>query len=889
MSAQHTIAYHTARTVVLLTLCFGLIIGSLQVIWDYHQRIDNFEEEIQHLIGSVEKAAVKAVYTFDSSLAKEVANGLFEFPPISKVVIRDEQEAIMATLQRFRGELPNSWISDHLFEQQYVYHITLHQEKDPDTAIGRLRIDATPHFMAEAFTKRALIILSSTLLQSFGIAIFLFYVFHNRVTRPLQQLADDFSKITPETPDKNTLTLSETMRSHEFEEVTTAGNNMLKVIGSYLTAKDTAEADLKRQKNETERFLTIAEAIILRLDTNGKIAMINQRGLDVMGYQEDELIGKDWFELAIPTQVRQQVRLVFQDLFKPGLSYQQGTASSYFENDILTKNGHLRRVYWHNALEMDKDGNIIGVLSSGQDISERKKAEDALKATEGSLRAIIEATSEGFSIIDIKHMELIDINTALYEMLDYKRDEMLFFPFEKFIHPNDQDLLKSYYQSENRPPHVSLELRLLKKDGSPVPVEINASNLPISQSESSRSVAFITDISKRRDQEKSQKLLEKQLRQAQKMETIGTLAGGIAHDFNNILTPILGYSSLLSSRIPDNDPNYERIVQIAKSAKRGADMIKQILAFSRKSESDMASISLTPIINEAMDLMKATTPANIKITLKLEDDCPAVIAADSQIQQMILNLSTNAVQAMDKAGGTLTITLKEIEVDEYLANSSPNLEEGPYVRLKVIDTGHGMDEETASRIFDPFYTTKESGKGTGLGLAMVHAIVQEHQGDIFVDSVLGLGTVFTIYFPTSNEPVVGEETVPDIARGNHECALVVDDETLNTRFLEELLEEVGYEYESFNHSPDALKAFKSQPDKYQIILTDQTMPKLSGDQLAKAIREIRPRIPIIMMSGYDQHVGAENAADFGVDRFIPKPVPIDVLTKTMQDLLGRKA
>ncbi|SCA57471.1 putative Histidine kinase [Candidatus Terasakiella magnetica] len=888
MSAKHTIAYKMARTIVLLTLCLGFVLGSLQVAWDYQQRLESFNRQVEHLIGSVEKAAIKAVYTFDTGLAREVASGLFEFPPISHVVIRDEQDAIMATLQRYRGQLPHSWVSDYLFNKQYTYRVPLHLEKEPDASIGSLRIQVTPHDMAEAFLKRGVIILSSTLVQSFIIAIFLFYVFHNRVTRPLQILAQDFSKITPETPEKNMLSLTSSMRSTEFEEVTSAGNNMLTVIGSYLTAKDTAEADLTRQKNETERFLQIAEAIILQLDKNGCITMINQRGLEVMGYQENELIGQNWFETAIPPEMRLRVQKVFSDLFEPIVPLGQKQHSSYFENDIITKNGHLRRVYWHNALETDREGNVIGILSSGQDITARKDAEDALKVAEGSLRAIIEATSEGFAITDLKRLELVDINTALHEMLGFSRADMLFQPIAKFIHPNDRHILDSYHQEAQTQVHRSFELRMLCCDGSSVPVEINVSTLPSETSQTPCSVAFITDITKRREQEKSQSLLEKQLRQAQKMETIGTLAGGIAHDFNNILTPILGYSSLISSRIPKDDPNYERMLQIAKSAKRGADIIKQILTFSRRSESERKTISLSPVVQDAMQLVKATTPANIDIELHISQNCPPVVADNTQIQQLVLNLCTNAAQAMTEEGGTLKVEMGLCDIDEKLAKTSLNLHEGPHIRITIEDNGHGMDEKTANRIFDPFYTTKESGKGTGLGLAMVHAIIQEHKGEIFVETTLGHGTIFTTYLPVSCAPVEENITEHEIESGNNECALIVDDEALNTNFLEELLEEVGYQFESYNNSMQALDAFTAEPNKYNIVLTDQTMPKLKGHQLAKAIREIRPEIPIIMMSGYDQNVTAEEVSEFDVDLFIQKPVPIDKLTHAMHQLLNEK-
>ena len=888
MQTKHTIAYRMARTIVIMTLCMGFILGSLLVAWDYQQRLENFDKQVSNLLGSVEKAAVRAVYTFDIDLADEIANGLFEFPPITTVTIHDENNTIMATLARYKGELPFAVISNLLFKNKYAHSVPLFLEHEPDKNIGNLYIEVVPHQTAAAFFKRAIIILILTLVQSFIIAIFLFFVFHNRVTRPLKRLADDFSRIDPQAPSHSRLTLDPALKGTEFEGVTMSGTNMLKVIGSHLSEKEKAEAELKKQKDENERFLQIAEAIILQLDIQGRVIKINQRGLDVMGYEPHEIIGQNWFKIAIPDENRDNTIRMFNDLFFQYRSpFSKVPNSNYLENDILTKNGEKRRIFWHNARETGAEGGTIGVLSSGQDITARKQAEDALKATEGSLRAIIEATSEGFAIIDIGAQELVDVNSSLCQLLGYRREEMLFAPLSKFIYGDDIDVFADYFENNNALRHRTYELRLYRCDAKSVPVEISLSKLPHDKGTPARTVAFITDITKRREQKKRQKRLEQQLRQAQKMETIGTLAGGIAHDFNNILTPILGYASLLSSRIDKTDPNHERIAQIAKSAQRGADMIKQILSFSRRNESEMESRFLPPILEDTMHLVKATQPANIEIKLEIAADCPPVIVDHTQIQQMMLNLCTNANQSMDPQGGTLRVALEHCILTSEIAETSPILNEGPHAKITVNDNGHGMDEKTLTRIFDPFYTTKESGKGTGLGLAMVHAIVQDHKGDIFVNSALGKGSTFTIYLPISNRPVARIPDAQDIITGNMEYALVVDDEFLNTNFLGELLDDVGYNHDSFNNSVEALNSFMANPDKYQIVLTDQTMPKMNGTDLVKRIRHIKPDIPVIMMSGYDQTVTLENAEDFGIDIFITKPVSIDRLTKAMHDLLHK--
>lgn len=885
MIPRSSIAYRMARIIVLLTLFLGLLIGSVQVVWDYQQRLSSLDRRVQEVLNSIEKAAQKAVYTFDIDLASEVAAGLFEFPPVTHVNIQDENKKTMIRIMRYPGPLPFKAVTKFLFEKEYIYHTPLYLRRNLAHQIGTLSVHISPHDTAAEFWQRSITILLAALLQSFIISIVLLFIFHKQVTRPLHTLANDFKKIDPEKPEKTILSLQPFLTQTEFEEVTRAGNNLLRVIGRQLSASEQAERELKRQKNETDRYLKIAEAIILQLDNDSKVLMINQRGLDVMGYQLHEVLGKDWFDLAIKKPDRPALQRVFQNLFP-----RQGTSptknqSSYNENSIITKTGEHRLISWHNALETDTQGNPTGILSSGQDITARKEAEKALQATEGSLRAIIEATSEGFAITDLKTMALIDINSSLHNMLGYQRDEMLLQPLTHFIYPGDQDILASFEKVFHHHPHRSIELRMQSIDGAEIPVEISASNLPYSRGENPKFVIFVTNITARKKQEQSQNRLEKQLRQAQKMETIGTLAGGIAHDFNNILTPILGYASMLSTRIPKDDPNHGRIEQIAKAANRAADMVRQILSFSRQNDGEISATFLAPTIKEAMELVRATTPSHIEIKQSIDETCPPTLADSTQIQQMLLNLCTNAAHAMDKEGGVLEVRFEKTEVTEKLSQSSASLQAGMNLLITVSDTGRGMTDETLNRIFDPFFTTKKSGEGTGLGLAMVHSMVLNHQGDIFVESVKDKGSTFRVYLPLYQDLTIEKTSPSSMLIGNQEHALIVDDEPLNTEFLEQLLREMNYTFDSFNDSVEALDAFMRDPKKYQIILTDQTMPKLTGDQLTKAMREILPDIPIVMMSGYDKTTNTKNLLNSSVNTYIQKPVSISTLSRAMSELL----
>ncbi|NVJ90442.1 MAG: PAS domain S-box protein [Methylocystaceae bacterium] len=888
MKSRHSIAYKMTRTVVLLTLCLGLAIGTIQVIWDYQQRLDNLNNRVHEVVKSIERSAVKAVYSFDNELAGEVASGLFEFAPVIGVSIYDENNELMTNLNRYKGDLPYQMITQYLFAPQYDYYFPLLSNKVDARNIGALTIKVAPHETVNAFLERAISILTATILQSFVVSIVLLFLFYKRVTRPLQILASDFTKIDPQKPAQSRLELDSSLDQTEFKEVTNACNNLLRVIGAHLNARDTAEQELKRQKNETEQYLKIAEAIILRLDKDGTVIMMNQRGLDLMNYKEHEIVGHDWFELSQKPEAKSIHRQIFDRLFEPSAQNTTQNRTTYYENDLLTKDGQVKHIFWHTAIEYDNKGTPIGVLSSGQDITANKEAEQALRERESKFQTIIEATLEGFAVVDLTTLEMLDTNSALHNLLGYTYEEMIGQPCRDFVSEEDHAILLRHAEAAKADLHQTYELRLKRKDGKVIPVEINSSVLPESLSEKPIAVGFITDITVRKRQEEQRRQLEKQLRQAQKMETIGTLAGGIAHDFNNILTPILGYAALLELKIPPDDPNHERIKKIEKSARRGADMVAQILTFSRNSDGEMKSINLAPVIEEAMELVQNTTPANIQINSDIPEKIAPVIADSTQIQQIIINLCTNANHAMGSKDATMTVKLAEVKVTNKIAAQTTNLKPGPHVKLTISDTGSGMDEDVLTRIYDPFFTTKKSGEGTGLGLSMVHGIVKNHNGSVLAHSQVGVGTTFEIYLPVTSIAPVEEIDNSHMTKGNQELVLIVDDEELNTNFLTELLQTANYRVESFNDSVEAFNAFQTNPVKYQMIITDQSMPHMTGDKLAQKILKIKNDIPIIMISGYDKNIHRENAREFGVSAYLQKPASIDQLTRLMHNLLNQK-
>lgn len=390
-------------------------------------------------------------------------------------------------------------------------------------------------------------------------------------------------------------------------------------------------------------------------------------------------------------------------------------------------------------------------------------------------------------------------------------------------------------------------------------------------------------------EEEERRALEAQLRQAQKMEAIGTLAGGIAHDFNNILAAILGYTELAKQKmIPESEPDH-CLVQVLRATYRAKELVRQILAFSRKGEQEMKSMRIQCVVKEALKLLRASLPASIEIQQRIGVDCRPILADPTRIHQIILNLCTNASHAMEAKGGTLSVLLEDTALGEEEAQAQ-GLAAGDYVLLVVSDTGHGMGKEVMDHIFEPYFTTKERGKGAGMGLAIVHGLVKASGGKISVASTIGQGTTFRILFPQVRDKA-GEEAPQKISVSSgqgSERIFVIDDEQAIVAMEKIALERLGYQVQLFADSEEALAAFRADPQGCDLVVTDQTMPHLSGMDLAKAFLAIRPDLPIILSTGYSSQASEEDAARIGIRRFIMKPVNIADLAAAIREILDQQ-
>jgi nitrogen-specific signal transduction histidine kinase/CheY-like chemotaxis protein len=385
--------------------------------------------------------------------------------------------------------------------------------------------------------------------------------------------------------------------------------------------------------------------------------------------------------------------------------------------------------------------------------------------------------------------------------------------------------------------------------------------------------------------QKEREELEQRLQQAHKMEAIGTLAGGIAHDFNNILTAIVGFTEVGLLHSNPDTPDHERFEEILKAANRAADLVRQILTFSRQQSQERKPVQLSVIVKEVIKFIRATLPTSIDIRPIFADDDSLILADATQIHQIILNLCTNAHHAMPAEGGRITVSLELETLDEDAFSDEPAFKPGAYVKLTVADTGFGMDADTLSRIFEPYFTTKEKGKGTGLGLAVVHGIVKSHGGIIQAQSELGIGTRFIIYLPRVYQKAQPKSAPPKPPKKGSEHITIIDDEPAILKIAEQLLAHLGYHISTFEDPLEAMDRIAAQQLQPDVVVTDLTMPGITGDQLAPKLKQIQPELPVILCTGYRESITLEKARELGIHSLLMKPFTMNSLTEAVKQAL----
>ena len=628
-----------------------------------------------------------------------------------------------------------------------------------------------------------------------------------------------------------------------------------------ITERKCAEEEISRARDFLETLFKTSPDAIIAVDAAGIITAVNDSVYDVYGYHSEELIGQP--VTMIPRAEEQS-----QDRHKSLIEQvrKQGIVRN-FEEVSQHRDGHQIYIETSVALLQNPDGTSAGAISSTRDITERKRAEDEIKQARDFLETTFKMSPDAIIVTDDAGL-IVSANDSVYDVYGYRPEEIIGQHVSMMPLDDEQSMSKNialvelvYEQGIVR----CFETTRKHKDGHCIQVETSVALMKDPDGTVLGSISSTRDITDRIR-------LQDQLRQAQKMEAIGTLAGGIAHDFNNILGAIIGYTEL-SQHDADCAPQIRNnLDQVLNAAERARNLVKQILAFSRKSQSEVKPLQVHVILKEALKLMRASIPANIEIKIDMADARDVVLAEATQLHQIIVNLCKNAAHAMEKSGGVMTVELNPIVLQDGDVSAYSDLQPGLYVQLTVRDTGMGIELQNLSRIFEPFYTTKDVGKGTGMGLAVVHGIVKSLKGDIKVYSEPGRGTVFNVLLPSQDEDVAAEAVVVREPPRGHESVLLVDDELALMDVGAHMLRSLGYQVTAVQQSSEALELFARDPNAFDLVFTDQAMPGLSGFDLAQQVLGLRPDISVILCTGYSDLVTEAAALAAGIKAFVIKPL-----------------
>ena len=651
------------------------------------------------------------------------------------------------------------------------------------------------------------------------------------------------------------------------------GRDVRLEIAVDITEKKQAEESLRASENKLRSIFEAMTDVIIILDAEGRFLEVAPTHMDIHYLQPTLLQGKSVKDFFPPEKADEFIRKIDNALSED--------KPIYIDYELTINQD---KVYFGATISPLSSDTVILVA---RNINERKQAEEALREREEKYRILADNITDNIWILDLNDLRFTYISPSVIDITGYSADEAIGFQLSDMLTPPSFELATSILDEElvidqaaDSTRSLTLELEHFCKDGSTVWTEASMSFMRDQAGRPKAILGVSRDISER-------KKLQTQLQQAQKMETIGTLAGGIAHDFNNILQGILGYAEIARHKVAVGKDVLQELDVVIQAGTRATELINHVLSFSRQNKVERKEMDMGLVVKEALKLLRASLPTTIEIHQKIEVTSEVVLADPTQMHQVIMNLGANAAHAMRESGGVLEMVLTSVTVDAALASQYPELNPGKYQRLSVSDTGHGMDQVTLARIFDPFFTTKEQGEGTGMGMSVVHGIIKNHGGAIMVYSEPGVGSTFHVYLPVYDsdevtQPHISESTAP--AKGT-ERILYVDDEELLVGFAEEMFSSLGYQVTIRTSSLEALELFKQDPDSFDLIITDQTMPKMTGYELAKELMKIRPDIPVILCTGFSATITPAKAKAAGIRELVMKPLLIWQIAKTIRDVL----
>ncbi|MCP4159038.1 MAG: PAS domain S-box protein, partial [Deltaproteobacteria bacterium] len=651
--------------------------------------------------------------------------------------------------------------------------------------------------------------------------------------------------------------------------------SLIALILMFTNKKLKVEIDNRKQAEEMllkskERYRILVENNpygIQEIDCDGKILFANKKYHQMLGYEGQSLIGQSVIDIQSPGPLRDELPGYLEMLIKD-----KPLPTVYYGTN-LTKQGEERSIEVAWNYQKDTEENVTGFISVLTDITERKKTGKELRLKD----YIIDSASSIIATCDFDGI-LTFINPLFFKKTGYNPEEVIGKHF-----PQIWSIGECYEEIMNmlsKKGKWEGELKINKKDGSKIDVQVSAATIFDENQNPIGLMSSSIDITERKN-------LEEQLRQAHKMESIGTLAGGVAHDFNNLLYMIMGNTELALEDIPEWNPVHKNLKEVKSATLRAAGIVKQLLNFSRKTDQDLKPIGAVTVIKDALKFLRSTISSTVKFKLNLPDTDIPMQGDPVQINQIMMNLCTNASQVMQDTGGTIKIDVETVMLNEEDCDDCTNLSAGNHIKITVKDSGPGIAPDIIDKIFDPYFTTKGLAEASGMGLAVVHGIVKNHDGVISVDSNPGQGACFEILLPVIDELPEPEIEVKEYISHGSESILFVDDEESIANMTGKTLERLGYQVETQLNPVKALELFKLKPESFDLVITDMAMPQMTGVNFAEKLKEIQPDIPVIICTGHSAVIDEEKAKLLELDGFVMKPVSKSKIAKAIRDVLDK--
>ena len=656
-----------------------------------------------------------------------------------------------------------------------------------------------------------------------------------------------------------------------------------------VAARRKAEKALRQSEEKYRTILENIDAGYFEVDLAGNLTFFNDALCRILGYPRSELMGMNNRRFMNAENAKKVFR-TFNRVF------QTGAPAKALDWHLIKKNGDGCHLDTSVFLVCDDNGKTIGFRGIAQDITGRKRLEEEQARLQARLSQAVEIARLGYWEYDVARDRFI-FDDAFYKIFHTTDERVGGYEMSpqdyanRFVHPEDRYLVAEENRKAIETAHPGyrrqLEHRILYADGTVGHISVRFFVVKDKNNKTVKTFGVNQDITERKLAEAERGKLRAQLLQAQKLESVGNLAGGIAHDFNNILSAIIGFTEIALEDVEKGSGVEGSLKEIYSAGKRARDLVKQILTFARKTDAEIRPIKPKTVIVEVLNLLRCSIPTTIEMMPVIESDA-SVMGNPTQVHQVLMNLCTNAVHAMEEKGGQLQIRLEDVAVDASDTRRGLRVKPGQYVKLTVADTGAGIAPEALGLLFEPYYTTKAKGEGTGLGLAVVHGIVDSCGGCIQVASEHGKGAAFAVYLPAIK---ADDRYRPQESKAHptgSERVLVVDDEVSVARMIGQMLDRLGYAATIRTGSLEALELFKAKPDGFDLVVTDMTMPNMTGDRLAVEMMKIRPDIPVVLCTGYSRRISDETAAKIGIRAFAYKPLVKADLARIVRKVLDEQ-